>query len=96
MGLSPQVRGNQIRSVLSATFPGSIPAGAGEPFQFSDAGRINQVYPRRCGGTFCRFFHVVSPVGLSPQVRGNPKDTTFTINGNGSIPAGAGEPCSVS
>ena len=70
-GLSPRVRGNQVREHRRRTDVRSIPACAGEPH----AGVVQRgrrgVYPRVCGGTGESV--PLPPVGdgLSPRVRGN-------------------------
>ena len=91
-GLSPQVRGNPARSDVSPIVSGSIPAGAGEPSSATRSRTGRRVYPRRCGGTFLRGLKSRQSVGLSPQVRGNPRGGDGLRPGRGSIPAGAGEP----
>ena len=51
-----------------------------------------RVYPRVYGGTAssCRLHRLC--VGLSPRVRGNPRNFRFTTRDAGSIPACTGEP----
>ena len=50
-GLSPRVRGNQVRRIFGRGKAGSIPAGAGEPiYSFLNQPSV-KVYPRGCGGT---------------------------------------------
>ena len=51
-----------------------------------------RVYPRACGGTFCRGFCRASPPGLSPRVRGNLQVGEVHQHRRRSIPARAGEP----
>ena len=91
-GLSPQVRGNLHALGSSNAIVRSIPAGAGEPTRVARWTVGVWVYPRRCGGTrrFSRNLTISS--GLSPQVRGNHDPGRQTRDGDGSIPAGAGEP----
>ena len=91
-GLSPRVRGNlgvyrQERLGLR-----SIPACAGEPHTLHEALRDLKVYPRVCGGT--GRLSLVSSIleGLSPRVRGNPRQAFALGLSAGSIPACAGEP----
>ena len=49
------------------------------------------VYPRACGGTFGRVFAAYRLKGLSPRLRGNGRDRDSSHEGQGSIPALAGE-----
>ena len=51
---------------------GSIPASAGEPVYARFAARLEQVYPRECGGTPTLLKRSQALPGLSPRVRGNP------------------------
>ena len=91
-GLSPRVRGNQVKGgIVSGEF-GSIPACAGEPpFRVDEEG-ISRVYPRVCGGTDANDANASSSSGLSPRVRGNLKAWQRRWGRKGSIPACAGEP----
>ncbi len=50
-GLSPRVRGNPLRCLMSTVGDRSIPACAGEPARGSATDRGPRVYPRVCGGT---------------------------------------------
>ena len=53
---------------------------------------IHWVYPRGCGGAAAdRQLHD-RPEGLSPRVRGSRRQGVGSLEGRGSIPAGAGEP----
>ena len=94
-GLSPRVRGNPPFRLVEATREGSIPACAGEPRSAGRPCAMTPVYPRVCGGTYCKISIVTSPVGLSPRVRGNPIQPSADDGRGGSIPACAGEPRSV-
>ena len=90
-GLSPRVRG-KLRYRLGSTRPsGSIPACAGETSDMDTARRKCVVYPRVCGGNSTSPAVAVSWDGLSPRVRGKPRDSDETQKGIGSIPACAGE-----
>ena len=92
MGLSPRVRGNQPRVGEHPRDRGSIPACAGEPSSPPHGRTASWVYPRVCGGTpgsSCTFSRVR---GLSPRVRGNRRCADQLADGEGSIPACAGEP----
>ena len=91
-GLSPRVRGNLSRREHLAGRGGSIPAGAGEPTIAKALEPIERVYPRGCGGTPPMLSCGRSVVGLSPRVRGNRTFRRPFKLGQGSIPAGAGEP----
>ena len=50
-GLSPRVRGNQLRQQPFLNAAGSIPACAGEPRRYRRPHGATPVYPRVCGGT---------------------------------------------
>ena len=79
------------RFVISITLR-SIPAGAGEPSSCRTCRTSETVYPRGCGGTFACVDASSANVGLSPRVRGNQPALHAVRTGQGSIPAGAGEP----
>ncbi len=72
-GLSPRVRGNPGQVLDDAVVLGSIPACAGEPSRRSSGRRGTRVYPRVCGGTSGSSRRQRRPSGLSPRVRGNPR-----------------------
>ena len=90
-GLSPRVRGN--RSIPDCMYlpSGSIPARAGEPGIVSRFSMMTRVYPRACGGTRLYRSDRGRSRGLSPRVRGNPRDERLCTSDIGSIPA-PGEP----
>ena len=92
-GLSPRVRGNPAGIAPVLANVGSIPACAGEPGRRRLWRRERRVYPRVCGGTgrLCR--RRGRWWGLSPRVRGNPREAGVNGGARGSIPACAGEPC---
>ena len=92
MGLSPRVRGNQIRFKILDESERSIPACAGEPRRLTDTNFLRQVYPRVCGGTRAIGELVPLVYGLSPRVRGNLRCSRRVLHPLGSIPACAGEP----
>ncbi len=71
---------------------GSIPACAGEPRPDGVGCHNFKVYPRVCGGTILTSLLVLSMLGLSPRVRGNPSPICPTSCRTRSIPACAGEP----
>ena len=91
-GLSPRVRGNQIRRRPGHPVRGSIPACAGEPPAAYSRTAPPEVYPRVCGGTLRRPTVRHQLAGLSPRVRGNRCPTPARGTRGGSIPACAGEP----
>ena len=91
-GLSPRVRGNQIRQNRYNRRPGSIPACAGEPIAFARPVGMGWVYPRVCGGTPRPNTANGKGAGLSPRVRGNLAKGGPDCRDNRSIPACAGEP----
>ena len=73
VGLSPRVRGNPLVSHDSPLRFRSIPARAGEPAQRRYASAHAAVYPRACGGTGMVCSLDSRNSGLSPRVRGNPR-----------------------
>ena len=91
-GLSPRLRGNQYRCVLSRVCRRSIPAPAGEPSVSRARRSCARVYPRACGGTL--IMRMMSPLksGLSPRLRGNHGEVAQVLVWQRSIPAPAGEP----
>ena len=91
-GLSPRVRGNPAVRPWRLSRPGSIPACAGEPPIAGGWGGTSGVYPRVCGGTLFRGPRQPLDPGLSPRVRGNPRDVATGAQKGRSIPACAGEP----
>ena len=91
-GLSPRVRGNRWAAALPSPAPRSIPACAGEPVVSPHSVNADGVYPRVCGGTGVERVAALNDEGLSPRVRGNPKQTNRHPHRQWSIPACAGEP----
>ena len=91
-GLSPRVRGNPVDQATAHEPAGSIPARAGEPGPSGVRNRATPVYPRACGGTESMPSCSRTHQGLSPRVRGNPKQEEQGIIDGRSIPARAGEP----
>ena len=72
-GLSPRVRGN-LPAGRRRRFPlRSIPACAGEPAPEPLVSAAYKVYPRVCGGTGAQWRDSGDGGGLSPRVRGNPR-----------------------
>ena len=92
LGLSPRVRGNHPIGEIVDCFSGSIPACAGEPTARDFGSAMSGVYPRVCGGTKLQIRDARPETGLSPRVRGNRVDRSFSFLLLGSIPACAGEP----
>ena len=91
-GLSPRVRGNLVLLQRCSVRRRSIPACAGEPGLHPSTYSTTRVYPRVCGGTGGEIGHLEHVHGLSPRVRGNPHLRGGGLEGDGSIPACAGEP----
>ena len=91
-GLSPRVRGNRPDAPSGRRRKRSIPACAGEPSTPFLCGFTAEVYPRVCGGTTGTPSYRVRGCGLSPRVRGNPRQPLRASWQPGSIPACAGEP----
>ena len=91
-GLSPLVRGNHSGSPFCLLLLRSIPACAGEPIVSLLSVWCAGVYPRLCGETRRRGAGGQSLEGLSPLVRGNPRQIRFQPGHHRSIPACAGEP----
>ena len=73
-GLSPRVRGNHGGVKTPSGGSGSIPACAGEPNRLRRCRWRPKVYPRVCGGTTMLLSPPMLGTGLSPRVRGNPRD----------------------
>ena len=95
-GLSPRVRGNLVLAPMRPSFPGSIPACAGEPSRSRPQRGDARVYPRVCGGTLQKSVCPGWVMGLSPRVRGNRRPLAPLRHRPGSIPACAGEPARTS
>ena len=91
-GLSPLARGNRWRADGWQHQEGSIPACAGEPAFLSHSVSVLGVYPRLRGGTAYWQRAYQRRLGLSPLARGNRAVTISEHDGQGSIPACAGEP----
>ena len=95
-GLSPRVRGNHILLLSTTPLLGSIPACTGEPSEGIQQTLIFTVYPRVYGGTSMSSQTRLTSSGLSPRVRGNPKEKAGERESDRSIPACTGEPLLVS
>ena len=91
-GLSPRVRGNRDLLSGAAVLQRTIPACAGEPRLTILRLRPQEDYPRVCGGTWRNPDTGAWEVGLSPRVRGNPREALPGTLPPGTIPACAGEP----
>ena len=91
-GLSPRIRGNRDKVLVSPQIIGSIPANTGEPAQLAESGPTTKVYPREYGGTCGSPAYSTHTTGLSPRIRGNPQVDRHQIARIGSIPANTGEP----
>ncbi len=91
-GLSPRVRGNQVRMTGRLVRFGPIPACAGEPSTPAFSRASDWAYPRVCGGTRARASSTSTGWGLSPRVRGNLQPAAEQAERVGPIPACAGEP----
>ena len=70
-GLSPRLRGNQLKTLDTDYVERSIPAPAGEPWTTRLTSYSPPVYPRACGGTTSRTMPTGPLRGLSPRLRGN-------------------------
>ena len=88
----PACAGNRDSPFPVSGFRRSIPACAGEPHAHPHEQPQSQVYPRVCGGTQLTRNNAGGGEGLSPRVRGNPKQAMDEAAYYRSIPACAGEP----
>ena len=91
-GLSPRVRGNQRLAERHAMYRRSIPACTGEPSRENFQVIVQKVYPRVYGGTGDGLAELWLPIGLSPRVRGNLRESAPRLIQVRSIPACTGEP----
>ena len=99
MGLSPLARGNQSFAACLLPTRGPIPARAGQPRCPRPAGPRTAAYPRSRGATAIRTARSEGMTGLSPLARGNLEPLQLVAQGDGPIPARAGQPfaaCSAS
>ncbi len=90
-GRSPRVRGRRAEELGLGTYPGSIPAGAGETAASRRAAAAGWVDPRGCGGDIGSKTNRTCGRGRSPRVRGRQVSWTQITFTTRSIPAGAGE-----
>ena len=81
--------------LASSAGVGSIPAGAGEPVPPRSVRPRKRVHPRGCGGASTSAVAATARTGPSPRVRGSLARERRGCAGQGSIPAGAGEPGSM-
>ena len=91
VGLSPHGRGKPSRHAYDQFMFGSIPARAGETGVCRGRRQGPRVYPRTGGGNHCALAQWASQGGLSPHGRGKLVIEESEIDGQGSIPARAGE-----
>ena len=87
--------GTGYRASNPANGEGLSPRVRGNPPTWRRGTRRARVYPRVCGGTSPGRAGRAALRGLSPRVRGNHADSYHRIRLEGSIPACAGEPGSV-
>ena len=80
-GLSPHVRGNPVRSAPFRALSRSIPACTGKPCLDHSVLKAYVVYPRMYGETTWQDDVTGEGQGLSPHVRGNPKESTCEYTG---------------
>ena len=93
IGVYPRVcGGSHAVEDAALALAGSIPACAGEPDVLVVWADTSRVYPRVCGGASYITGIVHPDQGLSPRVRGSPKETRKEDGVIRSIPACAGEP----
>ena len=92
MGLSPRVRGIQGLALLDGRAHGSIPACTGNPMTRPPRPPASEVYPRVYGESAVLGEHGGAGRGLSPRVRGIPRETPLIELLPWSIPACTGNP----
>ena len=92
IGLSPRVRGSQMRALAERLKEGSIPACAGKPDAGARGAPQGRVYPRVCGEALMIRHRAVDIEGLSPRVRGSRQPMCRAPYPSRSIPACAGKP----
>ena len=91
-GLSPHVRGNQLKRTVRPGSRRSIPACTGKPGEGVPVLLAPQVYPRMYGETVSCRDKLNHDNGLSPHVRGNLQHAVAVHADRGSIPACTGKP----
>ena len=92
MGLSPRVRGNLAYRVERGRAVRTIPACTGEPDRRAAPSTVARDYPRVYGGTSDPSTISTLVMGLSPRVRGNPREGQRCPRSARTIPACTGEP----
>ena len=75
-GLPPQVRGEPKHPISAPIWAGLTPAGAGRTSRTRTPRPNHRAYPRRCGENMGRSNRTISTLGLPPQVRGEPGETS--------------------
>ena len=90
-GLSPRGRGKQPKICQAFLGGRSIPAWAGETYEWTDTMNAASVYPRVGGGNISRISTTAVARGLSPRGRGKHDYRYPPPQARGSIPAWAGE-----
>ena len=94
-GLSPLARGNLSSRWWRLLAAGPIPARAGQPNICIFWCCFWWAYPRSRGATLTRATRIMWQWGLSPLARGNHGAGSVGGNGEGPIPARAGQPLSL-
>ena len=92
MGLSPLTRGNLGWGWDDDRQCGPIPAHAGQPACAPEGGSAAGAYPRSRGATAWSSSKSTVDGGLSPLTRGNLFGVVLLDQGEGPIPAHAGQP----
>ena len=91
-GLSPRMRGSLGLKARRPASTGPIPADAGEPKYSLTFNVLARAYPRGCGGAAIVVAQAITPMGLSPRMRGSHAGSDAVAAVAGPIPADAGEP----
>ncbi len=91
-GLSPLARGNLKACHPRLYLTGPIPARAGQPAPERRTPSTCGAYPRSRGATWVIDAKKLARSGLSPLARGNPQRRAAIDDGQGPIPARAGQP----
>ncbi len=90
-GASPRVRGKHVVGLGGDVDRGCIPACAGEAESRLPSWAACKVHPRVCGGSASITRQAGVIYGASPRVRGKPRRAREAEEGEGCIPACAGE-----
>ena len=91
LGSSPRVRGRFGAGVCECAGGGLIPACAGQTQRRRGHAAAFGAHPRVCGADILSFTVPHAPLGLSPRVRGRPRDGQLEWCRPGLIPACAGQ-----